>query len=484
MVRGMVLLLWLLPLATMAAEPRVWIELETQTLELGEPLRGALYTSGIGDAPAPADLKPLEQEFALAEIGVAETLTDGAATGHKRQRLDFTLYPRRSGTLTLPALAIADRRSAPITIEVTPAVSQGVALSVTPKLSSTRPWVRQQVLVSLEVITPDRFASLEIEPPPLPGFEVTALPGERERIETVDGERTRLRAGLALFALTPGAHRLRLPPVHYRLDGGTRRIFTLPEPVLEVKALPPYVPPTLPVGKVSIGSTLETAGLLRTRELGFWHIQVQADAVPTHWLPPLQRRLVSTEDIRFLPAESDHAAQPDSRGVHARLEHRVPFTAMSNGLLALPELAVDYFDPVTGRLERVVHRPPRALALGIPAQLAAGAIVIVLLLWAAPSLWRRGIALWRRQRERRTALIALSQAADAAALRAALRRYAAADGCSANISLTEWLQRCGGDVQPEDIKTLAFASYGGCNGADLHGLRDRLLQRLQARRLF
>ena len=283
MVRGMVLLLWLLPLTAMATDARVWIELDTQTLELGEPLRGVLYTSGIGDAPTPDDLIPLEQEFALAEIGVAETLTDRAANGDKRQRLDFTLYPRHSGTLTLPALAIADRRSAPITVEVTPAVSQGSALSVTPKLSSTRPWVRQQVLITLEVITPDRFASLEIEPPPLPGFEVTDLPGERERIETADGERTRLRAGLALFALTSGAHRLRLPPVHYRLDGGTRRIFTLPEPVLEVKALPPYVPPTLPVGKVSIGSTLETEGLLRTRELGFWHIQVQADAVPPHW---------------------------------------------------------------------------------------------------------------------------------------------------------------------------------------------------------
>ncbi len=480
----MALLLWLLPLATMAAEPRVWIELETQTLELGEPLRGTLFTSGIGDAPTPDDLNPLEQDFALGEIGIAETLTDRAATGDKLQRLEFTLYPRRSGMLTLPALVLADHRSAPITVEVTPAFSQGVALSVTPKVSSTRPWVRQQVLVTLEVITPDRFASLEIEAHPVPGFEEIALPGERERIETTDGERTRLRSGHALFALTPGAHHVRLPPVHYRLDGGTRRIFPLPEPVLEVKALPPYVPPTLPVGKVSIGSTLETEGLLRTRELGFWHIQVQADAVPPHWLPPLQRRLVSTEDMRFLPAQSDHAAQPDSRGVHARLEHRVPFTAISNGRLVLPELAMDYFDPVTGRLQRVVHRPPSALVLGIPAQLAAGAISLLLLLWVTPGLWRWGVALCRQQRERRTALIELSQAADAATLRAALRRYAAADGGSANISLTEWLQRCGGDVQQEDITTLALASYGGCNAADLHGLRDRLLQRLQARRLF
>lgn len=365
MVKGMLLLLGLLPLAVMAVEPRVWIELESRQVELGQPLSGALHTRGIPQAPTPDDLKPLEQGFSLQEIGTVETSEiEGAALS----RLPFTLYPRQSGTLTLPALAIAGRHSETLSVEVAAAQAQGVPLTVTLGISTTNPWVREQVLITMEVITPDRFASLAIEPPKLPGFEVIPLAGERVRLETAEGERTRLRSGLALFALTPGPQRLRLPHVHYRLDGGTRRLFPLPEPELEVKPLPPYVPPTLPVSRVRIDSTLEGGGVRLPHELGFWQLRLEADAVPPGWLPPLQRSLVNNSHIRFLPPQSEHSAAANVEGVNARVVHRVPFSALGDGRLALPTLRVDYFDPATGRLERAVHQPLRPLVLGIPAR--------------------------------------------------------------------------------------------------------------------
>jgi len=480
MVRGL-WLLWLLPLTAMAADARVWVELETPTVELGQPLRGAVYTSGIEQGVARADLRPLERDFALGETAELASSRGQPEAGGTQHGLSFTLYPRQSGVFTLAPLTLAGVQSEPVAITVSEAHSQGVALSVTARISSTHPWVREQVLVTLEVITPERFASLEIEPQPLPGFEVIPLPGERDRVETAEGERTRLRAGLALFALTAGSHRLALPPVRYRLEGGTRRLFPLPEPVLEVKALPPYVPPTLPVGRVSIGSRLEPEGVLGTRALGFWHIGLQADAVPPHWLPPVQRMLVTDEAIRFLPAQSDYSAAADSTGLHARAEYRVPFIPLADGRLALPALTVQYFDPSSGRLERVVHRPARPLALGLAARLAAGAVMLALLLWGAPRLWRRGIALWQRQRDRRAALLELSEAADAAALRAALRRYAAAQGGPANLSLSAWQQRYGSKDQTEEIRSLIAASYSGRQDIELHTLRKRLLQGVRAR---
>ena len=484
MVRVALLLLLLLPLTAIAADARVWLELESASVELGQPLHGALHTRGIGRTPTGGDLKPLEQAFALAQIDAAEKLEgeDKTATGDDHHRLAFTLYPRRSGKLTLPALSLSGSHSEPMAITVTEAKSQGVALTITPTISTTRPWVREQVLVTLEVITPDRFAGLVIEPQPLPGFEVIPLAAERERIETADGERTRLRTGLALFALLPGNHKVRLPPVQYRLDGGTRRLFPLPEPVLEVKALPPYVPPTLPVGKLSIGSTLEPASALQGRELGFWHITVQAESVPTHWLPPLRKILISSDDIRFLPAKSAPSVQPDSTGVHAQRDYHVPFIPQANGRLSLPDLTLQYFDPASGRLERIVHNPARPLVLGTPARVAAGVIILSLLLYGAPKVWRKGVALRRRQRERRAALADLEMAEDAAALRAALRRYAAAAGGSGNLTMSEWQQRFGGTIQSEEITALAVASYDRRQDIDLHALRDRLMRKLKRQR--
>lgn len=479
MVRGLLWLLCCLPFSTLAADARLWIELEQTSLELGQPLHGVLHARGGGSAPGGEVLQPLSREFAV-QSGVLETEQADSETDLPHYRLDFTLYPRRSGTLTIPPLEFADSRSEALTVEVSPALSQGEALAVTPAISTIRPWVREQVLVTLEVITPDTLASLAIEPPELPGFEVIPLNSERERIETAQGERTRLRSGLALFALTPGSHAISLPPLRYRLDGGTRKRLPLPAFELEVKPLPPYVPPTLPVGKVSIDSSLEPRGLLRTRQLGFWHIALRADAVPPHWLPPLQPLLGSNDDVRLSPPRREYSTAADSRGVHARLDYRVPFHPLSDGRVALPELALDYFDPQSGRLERVVHRPPRPLSLGLVARLLLAALLLAVLLWSVPRVWRRGKALWRCRRERRAALIALSHAEDVAALRAALRRYAAADGSPGNITLTHWWQRHGGSLPAETMVTLAAASYGGRQDVDLPALRRVLLShRLQ-----
>jgi hypothetical protein len=481
-VRGLFWLLWLLPFTCSAADSRLWIELESQTTEMGRALHATLYATAIEREPRPDDLLPLTSEFALREAGEAEPVAAAGRAQEKSYRLGFTLYPRRSGILTIPALTIAGIRSAPLSVTVQEALSQGVPLSITPQLSSTSVWMREQVLLTLEVITPDLFANLQIEPPALPGFEVVPIPATRERVEGAEGKRVRLRTGIALFALTSGSHRLRLPLVHYRLDGGTRRLFPLPEPLLEVKALPPYLPPTLPVGRVRIDSSLEPGGLLHTGELAFWHIALQAKALPPQWLPQLQRQLLSGDEIRFLPSESSYSMSPDASGVNARVEHRIPLVPLADGRLPLPELTLQYFDPASGRLERSVHRPPRPLTLGDAARLTAAAVSMALLLWLAPRLWRRWRSWWQRQRDRRAALDELGRAENSAALRAALRRYAAADGGSINMPWSEWQQRYKERVPAEELASLLNASYSERKDIDLQRLRDRLLQGLRARR--
>lgn len=372
------------------------------------------------------------------------------------------------GLWLMPGMASATQTSQ----QVIP-LPQG-EIRVQTELSTTTPWVREAILIRMQAITPDRFASLAIEPSPLPGFELIPLAAERDYIDTPDGPRTRLRIGLALYALTAGVQKPALPAVHYRLSGGTRERLSLPQPELTVKALPPYVPPTMPVGRVAIHSQVDAPGWpgnwLNKGEMGFWHITLQADAVPAGWLPPLSSQLTASEAIRLLPADST----ADQQGVHARVDYRVPFTPLANGRAALPELRLQYFDPHTARLEWVSHRPARPLVLGLPLRLVLAAGLLAFVLWSAHKLSRWTRRRYGQWRERRAALNELMQASNTAGLRTALRRYAAAQHGAANLTLTQWHTQHPGKLPEELFEQLQQASYAGDHALGVEELRSRL----------
>ncbi|MEW6647060.1 MAG: hypothetical protein AB1450_07665 [Pseudomonadota bacterium] len=475
----------------------VSLELEAAQMELGQPLRGVVLTA---QAPTAETLQPLEADFAVVVRGGAERQADG------RYRLGFSLYPRREGAVPLPddiTARVSSKQLPPPqgddctdavgrpcrehaaqgrgegirSIFVTAAIERGQLLEVRQSVSTLSPWVRQQVLVLLEVITPEPYASLQADPVSLPGFEVIPLPGSSEKVATAAGTQTRLRAGWALFAVAPGRYRPALPPLRYRLSGASRRLFPLTLPALEARALPPYVPPTLPVGRVELSSTLAPDGLLHTGHLAHWRVSVSAPAVPPAWLPPLLRGLAADGAVEFLPAQTTYAAAPDAGGIHARAEHLIPLRPRRDGRLALPVLEVQYFDPDSGRLERVSHAPPRPLVLGSAARWGAAALLLALLVWLAPKAWRFVADGWHRRRARRAALAALARAEDLAAIRAALRRYAEAMGGPASLALDAWYCRHAPAAAAE-LAELAAASFGG-GDADVIALRQRLWRRLR-----
>ena len=478
MVRSIALLLPLLviPLTVIASDARVRLDVESARVELGNPLHATLFTRGINRKPTISDLKPLRQSFALADV--SEVMVQG-----EDRRLSITLYPLQSGSLTVPALNIDGHRSEPFTVEVLPATSRGIPLNVTSGISITRPWVRQQVLVTIEVITPDRFASLDVDLPQYPGLEVITIPGERVRIVTEKGERTRLRAGYALFALTPGIQSVQLPPVRYRLEGGTRRLFYPPETHLDVRALPPYIPPTLPVGKVEITSQTETDSWLMPRELAFWHIGLKADAIPPQWLPSVQRMLVSTNDIKFMPAEIYRTATPTGSGVHASNDYRIPFRPISQGWSVLPTLAVDYFDPARGMLKRAVLQPRHILVVGNTVRFILLVLALTLLALKVKKVFLRFLALWRKFRACSIAISYLEGADDANAVRAALRCYASAGSINHNLSLLEVQRKIGQGISDSDIKQLQELSYSSEQEGDFQALRQRFIEALRSQRL-
>lgn len=313
------------------------------------------------------------------------------------------------------------------------------------QLEDAHVWQRERTLLTVEVRSTERFASLEASLPRIAGVDVQALPAINEA--GTDGKRV-LRLVWQLSAHTPGKQTITLPVIRYNLNGRDAAQWQPPPQTLEVQALPPYLPPTTPVGKVAIESRLEPSGWLQPGYLAYWHISLSSDAVNTAQFPPLLRQMQSS-GVELFPAKVEKATRDDGR---YRLDYRIPFKPQNSGKLDLPTLHWHWFDPDTGRLEQVQYEPPRPWVLGWVWRGVLGlssALVLLASLWFAV---KKGKRQWRQWHSKRQVLQALQGEVDVATVGQALRDCALAHGWPwpENMSTRQWLrhwqQRYGEDA--------------------------------------
>ena len=324
--------------------------------------------------------------------------------------------------------------------------------------------VRDQVLVSVEVEGADRFARLETDAPQIRGIQAVVLPFEREE-PTTPAAHPRLRIGWALFPQAEGIYDIQLPPVRYRLGGRTEYEIDVPPQTIRVRPLPAYIPPTLSVGRPTIDSRIEPAGLLRPGHLAYWRIRLSGDALLPQSLPHVLQVIESNDHIEFLAPQSRRTMTPARDGVHGEVVHDIPFKVRGSGPVALPVLEIQYFDPASGRLATVRHSPRQPFALGMFWRLVAGLLIVGIVLLAG---WRTIVWLrtaFTRRQSRRRALARLEASRDPAEALTALRDYARAEGCGDGLSLGQW-QRCRAlrygtdEVLAAMLERLARARYG------------------------
>lgn len=352
-----------------AADYRLWLELPDHpdgVVELGKPFNVLLWYRG------PADLDrivsgPWRRDFAV-DRGYA-TAIDGT------WRLRLRLTPRRTGTLTLSPLQLGGADTEARTVSAVPARENGQALAPDWSVTTTSPWQREELRVQLSLSAMADGARLAVDPFNPDGFTVTALPARNTVLP--DG-RSDHRYTWLLRPTRPGDHRLELPRLHYIRDGVPVRRFHFPLVDLAVRALPPYVTPTVPVGRVEPdprhGDRLHGAGM------------GAAD------LAAALRRA-------GLSASVAETRTPDTG---TRSEARIDWSRSQPDAAGLVYFAAD-----SGRLANLHPQPPARL----PIYLAVVALVaLVVLLW-----WQRGrlAGTWRRRRYRARLRAALARAGDA-----------------------------------------------------------------------
>lgn len=477
------LIISLLPLAASSAQ--LLLNIDKQEVQLGHAIKAELLGIDLPQDISSLDLTPLRTNFGIVTEETIGSLEDARWPGQSIQKMVLRLYPRRVGELTIPALHAGEIQSIEKSIRSLEGIQKqatgNLAISQRIHVSTQAPWERQQVIVSVEIQTPDTFATLQTEDKPkIPGFAVFPLP----LVKTSHGGTTRLRISWALFPLTEGNLQLELPPVEYRKSGRTQRLYFLPIQQIAVRPLPAYIPPTMPVGKLSITSRLNQEGLLHTDRLVYWTIALTGTGMPPQWMPSVSVQIQGNASLRFSPASKQKNLFAEEDGLRSEVSTQIPVTILKNGGVDLPLLQLQYFDPETGRIRNISHRPHEHYALSARWRTA----LIGLTLLAGLSLLGYGlyrvIGNLKRKQERRRIIQVIKASPDIVTLRHSLKQVAELEGWQSNISIQRWLSLWekrfrSGQGMRDLMNELSKACYRPDGSDQANAYRDSLVRHLR-----
>ncbi len=360
-------------------------------------------------------------------------------------------------------------------------VSAEKPISVKLSQSSQQVWQRQQVLITLEVVTDDPFSRLEVDIFSQNGFSVTAF--DLQRIES--NKHTTLTIKWAVFPFIAGKQALKLPRVRYRPNSGRMQTLALKALPLNVRRLPLYVPPTMPVGKISLKNSWEKGWLVITHNLLEWQVTVKGKGVAKQFMPPLSRQLESTDAIEILPLQkSDKTIKTVTDLTHQR-HYIIPLKVRSNGFVNLPKIEIQYFEPISGKLAKTHLSPPFVIALN---RWLLGFIFLLFVALLSVFLFMLVTKIkhvFNKQKKQKQAIRQLSQATNYQQIRAALNQYALVKGWGENVALKTlpMLKAQGGvtSVLLEETinKLLAIQFSQKSSGVEIIEIKNDLLQCLR-----
>lgn len=441
------MLLLLCPLSVLAI-PSLEVQLKKSTGEFGRPVYLKIIGKQLNSDLSVLSLQSLNDQFVLDSKDLdTEILGQSDAKSKqfseapiRQQTLSLKLYPRQTGELLIPPFSIDKISSAEKRLMIRDATTDGEIISVDWKLTSSEAWQREQIIVSLTLTTPEQYATIKLAEETVDGFEVTALPVKRVWNENKNSGRSIITTGWSLLPLKSGSMDVDLPAIEYHLSGVIRRVFYLPKMKLRIRPLASYLPPTIPVGRIQVNSSVTPIGMLNANELAYWNISLESQSLTPYWLPSILRQIKSDDSIHFFPATSQRSTHPDSKGVHGRVTHTIPFKPLQNGFLDFPELKIQYFDPASGRLETIVHRAEQPFSATMGIRFLTILILSSLLLYFFSKTYRYIHARLEYNKQHQLAVQTIRHANTIEDALVGLRMAGKAEGWSANLTMYKWLE--------------------------------------------
>ena len=433
---GLVFLLVLLsyfnPNVALSKTSKLLLFIEKSDYMLGRPIRAELFGVALKTKITDIDLSKLNKNFGvLTDYSVNDT-RDKRWPNQPVQILKFKLYPRYIGKIIIPHLSANDLKTKEREIDV------NIGGTGEPKISSStnKPYERQQFILNISIKSDDSTSRLSIsEDFKINGFESTSLPFIR--IKEINGTYTN-KIGWALTALKSGEQKIELPPVEYSVSGVLRKQFYLPHNIINIKPLPSYVPPTLPIGEITLESQPPYTWLIQADTLAYWKINIKGEVNNAYRLPAILRQIKSNSHFQFLPVNSKHLSEISNNNLLSITNYTIPFKALSSGFLKLPDLTIQYFDPNKGGIKDVTYKSSRVFVLGLFWEITLGIFVFYLIYTLFIFTFKKAIKLKISIEKRAQALCNLQEIENALQIKESIKLIAEAECWPKNMTISQW----------------------------------------------
>lgn len=301
------------------------------TVEFGKFITVDIVYEG-GKPYGDFDLQQWQGDFFIDYRGKAREAIDD-----KRVRITqhLRLYPRGTGSLVIERIAFGGTIAGPIRIQSLPPLRKGVDAS--PQLHSLPNviWQGQQITLTVDVPLLHPSNRIKAEEVAFEGFKVLGV--DKSKLQKNGAEVVRLQ--WHLVAEQARIQQLAPPAIEQRGRGRWR--FYLPFTSVNVRPLPSYLLPGVPVGNFSAQATVE-----KILGIKWWVVSLESQGDLSTDVYGVRNYMATLAGVG---ARSVHkTAKPWAGGV-ASQEYRVKVPDWSLGR-KLPLLNLRYFDTEAGRM--------------------------------------------------------------------------------------------------------------------------------------
>jgi len=295
-------------------------------------------------------------------------------------------------------------------------------ISVRAHIDNPNPWVREEILLTVEVVDDRSIIEQKTAPWTPSGVSLRSLNASEERVQTADGIRILRRLHWAIMPLYAGELKLQPPTIEARVSGQGRVSLTPEAMLLKVRPLNPLLPADVPISALQIKLAHPLEAVPRGRPFNV-NLSIEGTGLSTrglsHWL---DESLRSTGDLRIYPPDillGDNIDPAKPLLQHAII--RLTFESQASGQLALPSIVLPYVNPQDGSIQHAIlpivevhieHPLWLALRPWLPWGVGAMALIVLLI-----GTWKYTFPRWQAARQRRAWLRALQAADSPKALR-------------------------------------------------------------------
>lgn len=257
------------------------------------------------------------------------------------------------------------------------------------RLSVTEVFTREFLTIQYQVNTNDPFITLAIEEQKIPGAEMIPLRVNKQK--AVPGEKYKYRYtfNVKYYSTRAGKQSLGIPTLFYSEGGKVKHRFGFKARSINIKDLPPYLPPYIPTGNIELDHEFPQSGSwlgwYEKDKVYYWNIFLRASDITPDALPEIRQQLRSNKRIRFLPAEITRQTIIETNLLSQQIHYSIPFVLKTNGRIELPELRLQSFDSNNRRLMNRQYRFEPVTALHIYLQIV---VIVLLVIVAAYIVWR------------------------------------------------------------------------------------------------